>query len=164
MTVVPESKLVSYLTDVHSIEEQALAQMRKAPDLAGDPAIARVFSEHIAETERHEKAVAARLAAHGADPSTTKDVIAKVGAAAMLLFARLNPDTPGKLVVHAYSYEHRSSPRTRSSRSRQRAPGMLRRRQRSGGSRRRSRRWANGSPASSTRPSPPRSGTSPLTT
>jgi ferritin-like metal-binding protein YciE len=32
--------------------------------------------------------------------------VAKVGAAAMLLFARLNPDTPGKLVVHAYSYEH----------------------------------------------------------
>ena len=24
----------------------------------------------------------------------------------MVLFARLNPDTPGKLAVHAYSYEH----------------------------------------------------------
>ncbi len=106
MTAVPESKLVSYLTDVHSIEEQALAQMRKAPDLAGDPEIARVVSTHVDETERHEKAIAARLEAHGAEPSTTKDVIAKVGAAAMLLFARLNPDTPGKLVVHAYSYEH----------------------------------------------------------
>ncbi len=24
----------------------------------------------------------------------------------MVAFARLNPDTPGKLVAHAYSYEH----------------------------------------------------------
>lgn len=106
MAIAADTKLVSYLTDVHSIEEQALAQMRKAPDLAGDPAIAKVFAEHIPETERHEKAVAERLTAHHADPSTTKDVIARVGAAGMLLFARLNPDTPGKLVAHAYSYEH----------------------------------------------------------
>ena len=29
-----DEQVVKYLTDVHSIEEQALAQMRSAPDLA----------------------------------------------------------------------------------------------------------------------------------
>ncbi len=33
-------QLTKYLTDAHSIEEQALAQMRTAPDLAGDPELA----------------------------------------------------------------------------------------------------------------------------
>ena len=30
----------------------------------------------------------------------------RVGGACFLLFARAQPDTPGKLVAHAYSYEH----------------------------------------------------------
>jgi hypothetical protein len=29
-------QLVKYLTDAHSVEEQALAQLRTAPDIAGD--------------------------------------------------------------------------------------------------------------------------------
>ena len=48
----------------------------------------------------------ARLGAHGAEPSKVKDMAGKAGGVGMLLFARVNPDTPGKLVNHAYSYEH----------------------------------------------------------
>ena len=33
-------QLVKHLTDVHSIEEQALVQMRRAPGLAGAPELA----------------------------------------------------------------------------------------------------------------------------
>src|SRR5439155_1197968 len=35
-----------------------------------------------------------------------KDVAGRVGGWGMVLFARMNPDTPGKLAMHAYSYEH----------------------------------------------------------
>jgi ferritin-like metal-binding protein YciE len=98
-------QLVKYLTDAHSIEEQALAQLRSAPDIAGDPAIAAVFRDHLAETEGHELAVRARLEALGAAPSRVKDVVMAVGGKGFLLFARFQPDTPGKLVAHAYSYE-----------------------------------------------------------
>ena len=35
-----QDQLTKYLTDAHSIEEQALAQMRAAPDISGDPEIA----------------------------------------------------------------------------------------------------------------------------
>ena len=72
--------------------------------MAGDPKLARVFRQHIAETEEQERVVRRRLEAHSADPSKTKDLIARAGGVGMVLFARSQPDTPGKLVAHAYSW------------------------------------------------------------
>src|SRR3954468_18999322 len=100
-----DEQLDKYLADAHSIEEQALAQMRKAPDIAGDASLARAFAEHLTETERHERLVRARLQARGAKPSRLKDIVMAVGGKGFVLFARSQPDTPGKLTFHAYSYE-----------------------------------------------------------
>jgi ferritin-like metal-binding protein YciE len=101
-----QEQLVKHLTDAHSIEEQALTQMRRAPDIAGEGKLAEAFREHLTETERHERLVRERLEALGEDTSTLKDLAGKAGGVGMVLFARFNPDTPGKLVNHAYSYEH----------------------------------------------------------
>jgi ferritin-like metal-binding protein YciE len=101
-----EDQITKYLTDAHSIEEQALVQMEQAPRMAGDPDLARIFKEHLAETREHEQAVRGELTRRGAEPSTIKDVAGKLGGWGMVLFARLNPDTPGKLAAHGYSYEH----------------------------------------------------------
>jgi ferritin-like metal-binding protein YciE len=101
-----EEQVVKYLTDAHSIEEQALAQMRAAPDLAADPALADAFRAHEKETERHEQLVRGRLEAHGASPSRLKDAVMAVGGKGFVLFARSQPDTDGKLATHALSYEH----------------------------------------------------------
>jgi len=104
MTDIHE-QLTKYLTDAHSIEEQALAQLRTAPNIAGDPEIARAFREHLTETDRHERDVWLALNARGAEPSTVKDTLMRIGGKGFLLFARLQPDTPGKLMAHSYSYE-----------------------------------------------------------
>jgi ferritin-like metal-binding protein YciE len=101
-----DEQLTKYLTDAHAIEEQALAQMRRAPKLAGDPEIASAFEQHLHETEDHENLVRERLNARGAGPSTLKDLAGKVTGTGFTLFAQFQPDTPGKLVAHAYSYEH----------------------------------------------------------
>jgi len=101
-----QEQLRKYLTDAHSIEEQALAQLEVAPRLAGDAELARIFQEHLGETRGHESMTRARLGALGADTSTLKDAVMKAGAAGFLLFAKVQPDTPGKLVAHTYSYEH----------------------------------------------------------
>jgi ferritin-like metal-binding protein YciE len=106
MTRTVDEQLTRYLTDVHSIEEQALQQLRTAPKIAGDEELARVFREHLAETEDQERRVREHLGARGADASKTKDLVARAGGVGMVLFARSQPDTPGKLVAHAYSYEH----------------------------------------------------------
>lgn len=101
-----DKQLVKYLADVHSIEEQALTQLRAAPDIAGDERLAEIFRRHEKETESHERRVRERLEAHGAGPSTIKDLAGKSGGLGMLLFARTQPQTPGKLTAHAFSYEH----------------------------------------------------------
>jgi len=102
----PSEQLTKYLADVHSIEVQALAQMKAAPDIAGDQRLAAAFQEHLGETAEHERLVRKELGRRGEDPSTLKDVAGRVGGWAMVAFAKLNPDTPGKLTAHAYSYEH----------------------------------------------------------
>jgi ferritin-like metal-binding protein YciE len=101
-----QEQLTKYLTDAHAIEAQALQQLKSAPDIAGEPELARALREHYGETLIHERLVRARLEARGAEPSTTKDVLARAGAFGFLLFARVQPDTPGKLAAHAFSYEH----------------------------------------------------------
>jgi ferritin-like metal-binding protein YciE len=101
----PQTQLVKYLTDVHSIEEQAAVQMRRAPDLV-EGALAESFQRHLGETESQEQRVRRRLDAHDASPSKLKDVAGQAGGFGMVLFARSQPDTPGKLVMHAFSYEH----------------------------------------------------------
>src|SRR3954452_23028941 len=97
-------QLVKYLVDAHGIEEQALQQLRKAPHIAGDGELARIFRDHCSETEDQKRRVRERLDAHGAKPSKLEDVVMRAGGEAFLLFARFNPDTPGKLTTHAYSY------------------------------------------------------------
>jgi ferritin-like metal-binding protein YciE len=101
-----QEQLTKHLTDVHSIEKQALEQLRKAPAIAGDEELSRIFERHLVETEDQERRVRERLAARGADPSKLKDLAGRAGGFGMVLFARSQPDTPGKLTAHAYSYEH----------------------------------------------------------
>jgi ferritin-like metal-binding protein YciE len=101
-----QEQLVKYLTDAHSIEQQALAQMEMAPKLAGDPELASQFERHLEETREHDRLVSQQLEAHGAEPSRLKDLAGRVSGKGFGLFAQANPDTPGKLVAHAYSYEH----------------------------------------------------------
>jgi ferritin-like metal-binding protein YciE len=105
MTRELDDQLTKYLTDAHSIEVQALAQLRKAPDIAGAEVLARAFREHLTETEGHEQTTRELLEARGEKPSKVKDVVMGVGGKGFLLFARLQPDTPGKLFAHALSFE-----------------------------------------------------------
>jgi ferritin-like metal-binding protein YciE len=101
----PQTQLVKYLTEVHSIEEQARIQMERAPKIVGG-AFSEAFQRHLGETESQEQRVRERLEAHDASPSNLKDVAGVAGGFGMVLFARSQPDTPGKLALHAFSYEH----------------------------------------------------------
>jgi UDP-glucose 4-epimerase len=101
-----DEQLVKYLADVHSIELQALAQLHAAPKIAGDERLSQAFEQHLVETEDQERRVRERLEALGGKPSKLKDAAGTAGGWAMAAFAASQPDTPGKLTMHAYSYEH----------------------------------------------------------
>jgi ferritin-like metal-binding protein YciE len=101
----PHEELVNFLSDMYSVEQQALAQMVSAPDIARDATLAEDFRRHYTETEQQADLVRERLEAHGGSPSTIKDAVMKLGGKGFLLFARVMPETTGRLVVHAYSYE-----------------------------------------------------------
>src|SRR3954453_9789757 len=101
-----EKQLTKFLTDVHSIEVQASAQMERAPDIAADDGLSADFRQHLDETREHERLVREELERRGEDTNSLKDIAGRVGGWAMVAFAKLNPDTPGKLTAHAYSYEH----------------------------------------------------------
>lgn len=105
MTRSPQEELVHFLSDLYSMELQALVQMEKAPDLAQAPELAEDFRTHHRETEEQAARVGERLEALGGSSSPIKNAIMKLGGKGFLLFARLQPETPGKLVAHAYSYE-----------------------------------------------------------
>jgi ferritin-like metal-binding protein YciE len=100
-----DDQLDKYLTDAHSIEVQALSQLRTAPEIAGAPVLADAFRAHLSETEAHEETVRRLLDERGAAPSKVKDAVMNVGGKGFLLFARLQPDTAGKLFAHALSFE-----------------------------------------------------------
>jgi ferritin-like metal-binding protein YciE len=105
MATTVEQQLSIYLTDLHAIEVQALVQVKRARKVAGDPEIAAAFAEHVRETERHRLYIEDRLIARSWAPVPHKDIAGKASGVGMALFARFQPDTPGKLVAHAYSYE-----------------------------------------------------------
>lgn len=98
-------QLHKYLTDCHSIEVQALAQLKRAPKIAGGEELAALYAEHERETEEQKRLVEERLEAHDVSPNKLKDVVADVTGIGMYLFAKFNPDSPGKLAAHAHSYE-----------------------------------------------------------
>lgn len=98
-------QLTKYLTDAHAIEEMSLQQLKKVPDVAGDPELGRALQAHLAETEGHESRVRSLLEERGASTSKAKDMVLKAGGEGFVLFAKSQPDTPGKLAAHALSYE-----------------------------------------------------------
>jgi ferritin-like metal-binding protein YciE len=101
-----QEQIVKYLGDIHSIEEQALVQLKLAPKIAGDATLETVFERHLGETEDQKRRVEERLEALGGSPSKVKDVAGAASGPAFALFAKFQPDTPGKLTTHAFSYEH----------------------------------------------------------
>jgi len=101
----PHEQLVHFLSDMYSVEQQALAQMVRAPDIAGVPQLAQDFRIHYTETAQQANLVQERLEANGGSPSVIKDTIMRLGGKGFLLFAAAMPETPGRLLTHSYSYE-----------------------------------------------------------
>lgn len=105
MSRTPHQQLVHFLSDLYSVEQQALAQLVSAPEIAGNDSIAADYRAHHKETEHQAALVEGRLVALGGETSAIKDAIMKVGGKGFLLFAKALPETPARLAAHSFSYE-----------------------------------------------------------
>jgi ferritin-like metal-binding protein YciE len=88
---------------VYEIEQQGLQLLSTAGELAGDEQIAEVYRRHSLETKEHTRAVAERIAAHGADNSPSDH--SGSGVAAIELRVAPEP-TPAVLAVAVYAFEN----------------------------------------------------------
>ena len=123
-----EEQLVSYLTDVHSTEENALTySSRPARRWPGHPRLAEAFREHLTKTQEQESLARGRPKAHDAEPSKLKDAAQKGGAMVTGTVAKAAPDTTGKLAIQhtrrATSRSHRVVPDAARRRRARRRPG-----------------------------------------
>src|SRR2546426_12352020 len=90
-------QLHKYLTDIHSIEVQALAQMRSAPGMAGAPDLAEIFRAHERETEEHKRLIEQRLDAHGECANKLQDAAGYPDVLGFVVVPKVEPDSPGQL-------------------------------------------------------------------
>jgi ferritin-like metal-binding protein YciE len=101
-----QDELVSYLTDAHSIEAQALQLLQAGPAVAGFDQLAAVFRDHLDETHEQQRLVEERLHAHDAKPSRFQNTGMRIGGANLSGFFAAQPDTPAKLAGFAFAFEH----------------------------------------------------------
>jgi ferritin-like metal-binding protein YciE len=101
-----QQQIVKYLTDMHSTEENAIAQLRTGAEAVDDQRLSQVLREHLAETENHERLVRERLEALDASPSKLKDMAQKGAASLLGGVAGAAPDTTGKVAIQAFATEH----------------------------------------------------------
>jgi ferritin-like metal-binding protein YciE len=101
-----EQQLVKHLKAAHGIEKQAEKLLEKGAKIAGDEEIGAIYRAHHLQTQEHGRYIAERLAAHGAEPSTVRDVTMQAGALAIGAVAHAAPDTPLKLATTAFAFEN----------------------------------------------------------
>lgn len=101
-----QDQIVKYLTDVHSLEANAITQLKNGAEASTDPQLTAALQKHLAETEQQEQLVRARLEALHASPSAIKDLAQKGWAAATGVASSVAPDTTGKIAITAYMFEH----------------------------------------------------------
>jgi ferritin-like metal-binding protein YciE len=75
MSKIVHEQLVRFLSDMYSVEQQALTQMDSAPDLAGDPSLTDAFRRRRVEMENHVGLVRQLVEIHGGSISTIKGAV-----------------------------------------------------------------------------------------
>src|SRR5947199_7409254 len=99
-------QLNKYLADAHAIEAQAIGLLEKGQKIAGDAELTNLFDEHLEETREQQRLVEERLTAREGRTNSLKDAALALGALNWGGFFAAQPDTPGKLCVFAFAFEH----------------------------------------------------------
>ncbi len=102
----PDSALLAYLRDVHSLEGQAEKLLEAGAERVDDEHLEAAFRDHLDQTQRHRKCVEGLLEERGAGPSLVKDAMLKAGGLNLSAFFGAQPDSTTKLAGFAFAFEH----------------------------------------------------------
>ncbi len=101
-----QQKLVEYIEDAHSMEQNVLRMLGSMISTTDDPEIVDVLKHHKEETERHEQSLRERLEDLGAGTSTMKEAGAVGSALLKGAGDQARSDKPGKNARDGYITEH----------------------------------------------------------
>ena len=105
MTTV-EELLVKHIDEAHAMEQGVLRMLDAMIETTDDAAILQELEHHRIETEGHAQRMKDRLRAHGASPSTVRQLGGIVGALAKLPLDLVRGEKAGRNARDGYATEH----------------------------------------------------------
>jgi len=105
MTTINE-QLIKHLDEAHAMEQNVLRMLDGMISTTHDPEILQELEHHKIETEGHALKMKERLTAHGAAPSTVKQVGGILGALAKMPLDMVRGEKAGRNARDGFATEH----------------------------------------------------------
>jgi ferritin-like metal-binding protein YciE len=99
-------QLIKHIDEAHAMEQNVLRMLDGMISTTDDPEILQELEHHKVETEGHAERMKARLDAHGATPSTVKQIGGIVGALAKMPLDMVRGEKAGRNARDGYATEH----------------------------------------------------------
>jgi ferritin-like metal-binding protein YciE len=101
-----KAQLVKHIDEAHAMEENVLRMLDGMISTTDDPEILDALEHHRLQTQQHADRMAQRLAAHGATPSTVKQIGGVLGALAKMPLDLVRGEKAGRNARDCYATEH----------------------------------------------------------
>jgi ferritin-like metal-binding protein YciE len=99
-------QLLKHIDEAHAMEQNVLRMLDAMISTTDDPDLVREFEHHRIETDGHAERMRARLAAHGATPSTARQAGGILGALAKLPLDLVRGEKAGRNARDGFATEH----------------------------------------------------------
>ena len=101
-----KEQLIKHLDEAHAMEHNVLRMLDGMISTTDDPGILDALEHHKVQTQGHADRMAQRLEAHGAAPSTVKQLGGVIGALAKLPLDLVRGEKAGRNARDGYATEH----------------------------------------------------------
>jgi ferritin-like metal-binding protein YciE len=101
-----DEQLIKHIDEAHAMEQNVLRMLEGMISTTDDPEILQELEHHKLETEGHALRMKQRLEAHGATPSTFRQLGGIVGALAKLPLDIVRSEKAGRNARDGYAAEH----------------------------------------------------------
>ena len=105
MTTLNE-QLIKHLDEAHAMEQNVLRMLDGMISTTDDPEVIQELEHHKVETEGHIDLMRKRLEAHGATPSTVKQMAGILGALAKMPLDMVRGEKAGRNARDGFATEH----------------------------------------------------------